>query len=181
MDHRLLPLLALFALYPLAACEAEEDPEQEASDIQHHIQDELVGEIDAISADTSALEMYLCRRGDLGAGVFSLRSFEGRLCESNYVDGLQLVGGAALLICWDGDHEDFQDSHCAENALDEYGLDEYDRDAVVQQMSAVINELIEQSGAGGNPAYATAKLLFCSLPRSLFGSAATVYDLWCAS
>ena len=89
--------------------------------------------------------------------------------------------GAALLICWDGDHEDFQDSHCAENALDEYGLDEYDRDAVVQQMSAVINELIEQSGAGGNPAYATAKLLFCSLPRSLFGSAATVYDLWCAS
>ena len=60
-------------------------------------------------------------------------------------------------------------------------LDEDDRDAVVQQMSAVINELIEQSGAGGNPAYATAKLLFCSLPRSLFGSAATVYDLWCAS
>ncbi len=181
MDHRLLPLLALFALYPLAACEAEDDPEAEASSIQRHIQDELVGEIDAMGGDTSALEMYLCRRGDLSDGVFSLRSFEGRLCESNYVDGLQLVGGAALLICWERDHQDFQDSHCAENALDEYGLDEDGRDAVVEQMSSIVNELIEQSEVGGNPAYATARLLFCSLPRALFGSAATVHDLWCES
>ena len=177
MDHRLLPLLALFALSPIAACDAEEDPEQEASDIQRHIQDELVGQIDAMSTDTSTLAMYLCRRGDLSEGVFSLRSFEGRLCESDYVDGLQLVGGAALLICWEGDYEDFQDSQCAENALDEYDLGGYDRSAVVQQMSTIISELIEQSGAGGNPAYATARLLFCSIPRSMFGSAATVYDL----
>ena len=35
-------LLALFALSPIAACDAEEDPEQEASDIQRHIQDELI-------------------------------------------------------------------------------------------------------------------------------------------
>ncbi|MCB9611239.1 MAG: hypothetical protein H6722_02160 [Sandaracinus sp.] len=188
MNHRLLALS--FAFAPLAGCVVTtEDPmdmEEEASEIQSHIEDELLGEIDAMlptdgsppsESQLASLETYLCRRGNLSSGIFSLRSFNGHLCQADYIDGLDLVGGAALLICWEGDHEDFQDSSCAENALDEYGLETYDRDAIISQMRLRIEAYISRSSAG--PAYAAARELFCRVPSSLLGPAAELHDLWC--
>lgn len=164
----------------MSACTTAPAEDDEASEIEEHIDEELTGALGGIS-DPNEIKMFLCRKGDLSEGIFSLRSFSGRLCEDNFVSGLKLVGGAALLICWDDDFEDFQDSQCAENALDDYDIPTFDESAVTSQMSAIVDEYEALTGAGESPFYAGVQRLFCLIPAQLLGPADAVHAIWCGT
>ncbi|MCA9606327.1 MAG: hypothetical protein KC619_12060 [Myxococcales bacterium] len=166
--HRVASLLGLFVMVGCASGEEE---------IRDAVETHISGDITAMSGDPAALDTYLCRRGDASAGVYSLRSFEGRMCDTQVFPGLDLVGAAALLVCWDANLEGFQTSHCAENALEELGLTTYDHDAVVD---VLIARLDAYAADAGGPAYEVAKLLLCAMPSSLFGPAAESHATWCA-
>jgi len=137
------------------------------------------------TSDPSSMKTLLCRKADLSEKIFSLRSFDGRLCDDRYVSGLKLVGGAALLTCWDDDVESFRDSQCAEKALDAYGASKssFDKAKVVSQMEAQASEFVKKaeaaSGAGALPYYSTAKTVFCLIPTSLLGPGGSVHKIWC--
>jgi hypothetical protein len=149
-----------------------------------NLDEELSVEMEKTS-DPSALKALLCRKADVTEKVFSLRSFDGRLCEDKYVSGLKLVGGAALLACWEEDLEDFRDSGCADRALEAYGMSKssYDPSGVVSQMEAQASAFVkkvEAAGAGSLPYYATARTVFCKIPASLLGPGVSVHNIWCA-
>jgi hypothetical protein len=162
----------------LSGCVLEADPGEEPSEITDAIQDDIVGELEALGDDVAQVQTYLCRRGDASDGIYSLRSFDGRLCDGSYVDGLDVVGGAALLICWDANIEEFQDSGCAENALEEYGLETYDEGALIDEMIVRIDAYASEAGG---TRYDVAKLLFCTIPSSLLGPGAELHASWCGA
>lgn len=149
-----------------------------------NLDEELSAEMKKTS-DPSSMKTLLCRKADVTEKIFSLRSFDGRLCDDRYVSGLKLVGGAALLTCWDEDIESFRDSQCADKALDAYGLSgsSFDKAKVVSQMEAQASGFVKQaeaaSGAGSLPYYTAAKTVFCLIPTSLLGPGVSVHKIWC--
>ena len=149
-----------------------------------NLDEDLSAEMEKTS-EPSAIKTLLCRKADLSEKIFSLRSFDGRLCDDRYVSGLKLVGGAALLLCWDDDLESFQDSQCAERALEAYGTSgsSFDKAAVVAQMEAQATEFVKKaeaaSGAGSLPYYATTRTIFCKIPPALLGPGVSVHNIWC--
>ncbi len=187
MEYRtLLALLALSSTTFVLGCASADD---EPSEIVEFVRDKVIADVlEIVPADgseptgeqVSSLQRYLCRRPNFAVGVYSLRSFEGHLCQSDYVDGLQMVGGAALLICHEDDYQGFQGSPCAQNALEEYGVDDFDRDDVVDGMSQQAISLSERYATSSNLSYEVARQLFCVLPAAMFGPASSVHDDFCA-
>lgn len=153
-------------------------------DLQVHIDKELSVELNKIKDKLDEVKTFFCRKGNAGGGVFSARSFSGRLCQDKYVDGLKIVGGAALLICWDSNLEDFQDSSCAKNALEDFGLKAatFSKQKLIELMKPIITEYVkkaEDAGADKLPYYSGAKTLFCLLPSSLMTPGEDIHSMFC--
>jgi hypothetical protein len=53
----------------------------------------------------------LCKKGDAKKGIFSLRSFEGKLCSVTYIAAL------AEAVCNGQNVDKYSDSHCHKDAL----------------------------------------------------------------
>lgn len=156
-----------------------------AKDIQEHIDKELSVELSKIKDKVDEVKTFFCRKGKIESGIFSARSFSGRLCQDKYVNGLKLLGGAALLLCWDSNLEDFQDSSCAKNALEDYGLkaSAFSKQKLVELMKPIVAEYLKKaesaSGADDLPYYAGAKTIFCLLPSSLMAPGEDIHSMFC--
>lgn len=125
-----------------------------------------------------------CQKGDLDKKIFSVRSFEGRLCDKKYVKGLDILGGISLFLCWDSNHEDYQDSGCAGKALKEWSLSKskFDKGQLLTNMKPVLLQYLKEAeDVGGDvvPYYPQVKFVACLFDSSLYGPGAELHNLLC--
>ncbi len=126
-----------------------------------------------------------CRRGDLDKKIFSVRSFDGRLCDKKYVKGLDILGGMSLFLCWDGNNEDYQGSACAEKALAQWGQSKasFSKEKLAETMKPVLMQYIketEEVAGGVVPYYPQVKFIACLFDASLFGPGQELHSLLCS-
>lgn len=126
-----------------------------------------------------------CRRGDLDKKIFSVRSFEGRLCNKQYVKGLDILGGVSLFLCWDGNYEEYQTSSCAEKAMAQWGQkkDSFSKEKLMEAMKPVMLQYLKETEeATGDvvPYYPQVKFVVCLFDASLFGPGEELHSLLCS-
>ena len=126
-----------------------------------------------------------CRRGDLDKKIFSVRSFDGRLCDKKFVKGLDILGGMSLFLCWDGNNEDYQGSACAEKALAQWKQSKasFSKEKLMEAMKPVMMQYIKETedAAGGVvPYYPQVKFVACLFDASLFGPGQELHSLLCS-
>ena len=145
---------------------------------------ELQSQISERKDKLEEVKTFFCRKGKIQSGIYSVRSFSGRLCQDKYVDGLKVLGGAALLICWSSNHENFQESSCAKNALQDFGIkaDTFSKQKLVELMKPIVVDYVkkaENAGADKLPYYSGVKTLFCLLPSSLMEPGEDIHQMFC--
>lgn len=173
---RWLPISLGVALLGVAACGTTDW----TAELESNLDGVLATEIAAIP-DASGIQTWFCRRGSASDSVYSVRSFEGRLCDDESVAGLDMLGGAALLICWEPNPEDFRSSGCADRALPAYGMTQasYDRAGVVSQMQLTATEYAA-AASGTLLYYEGVRTVFCELDPTLFGDdGVSIHTTWC--
>ena len=131
-------------------------------DLQQFVDGDLSSALRTAKDSGGDVEAIYCRRGSAARGVFSVRSFQGRLCDGTHVDGMEILGGAALLMCWEGNREEFRDSGCAERALEAFEIDaaQFDDDIVADRVVSLIDQYLDNQ----SPVYSGVTSTFCLLP-----------------